>query len=84
MDKVDPQEFNNDCLPAVLVGHVLTRHGAAAKSPRSGARVSPHAGAKVSPDIFPRACAKIPRHDSISIRIQIFRASAPRIETAAG
>jgi len=66
-----------------LANHVLTRPGAAAKSPRSGARVSPH-GAKVSPDIFPRACAKIPRHDSIKIRIQIFRVGAQRIETAAG
>ena len=84
MDKVDPQEFNNDCLPAVLAGHVLTRPGAAAKSPRSVASVSPHAGDKVSPDIFPRVCAKIPRHNSINIRIHIFRASAPRIEAAAG
>ncbi|HKC88480.1 MAG TPA: hypothetical protein VKG02_21010 [Blastocatellia bacterium] len=83
MDKVDPQEFNNDCLPAVLAGHVLTLPGAAAKSPRSGARVSPHAGDKVSPDIFPRACAKIPPHYSIEIRIHTFRASAPRIEAAA-
>jgi hypothetical protein len=83
MDKVDPQEFNNDCLPAVLAGHVLTRPRAA-KSPRRSARVSPHAGDKVFPDIFLRACAKIPRLDSINIRIHIFRASAPRIETAAG
>ena len=84
MDKVDPQEFNNDCLPAVLAGHVLTLPGAAAKSPRSGARVSLHAGDKVSPDIFPRACAKIPHHNSIKIRIHVFRACAPRIEAAAG
>jgi hypothetical protein len=82
--KLFPQEFNNDCLPAVLAGHVLTRPGAAAKSPRSVAHVSLHAGDKVSPDISPRACAKIPRHNSIKIRIHIFRASAPRIEAAAG
>jgi hypothetical protein len=84
MDKVDPQEFNNDCLPAVLAGHVLTRPGAAAKSPRRGARVSPHAGDKVFPDIFSRDWAKIPQHSSINIRIQILRACAPRIEAAAG
>jgi len=84
MDKVDPQEFNNDRLPAVLAGHVLTRPGAAAKSPRSGARVSPQASAKVFSDIFPRACAQIPHHDSINIRIPIFRDGAPRIEAAAG
>ncbi len=84
MNKVDPQEFNNDCLPAVLAGHVLTLPGAAAKSPRSGARVSPHAGEKVYPDIFPRACAKIPPLDSINIRFHIFPAGAPRIKTAAG
>jgi hypothetical protein len=79
-----PQECNNDRLPTALASHVLIRPGAAAKSPRSGARVSPHAGAKVSPEIFPRACAKIPRHDSIKIRIHTFHASAPRIEAAAG
>jgi len=83
MDKVDPQEFNNDCLPAVLAGHFFTRPRAA-KSPRSVARIPPHAGDKVSPDIFPRACAKIPHHNSIKIGIHIFRACAPRIEAAAG
>ena len=84
MDKVDPQEFNNDCLPAVLAGHVLTRPGAAAKSPRSGASLPPHAGDKISPDIFPHDCAKIPHHNSINARIHNFRGSAPRIEAAAG
>jgi hypothetical protein len=82
--KLFPQECNNDCLPAVLAGHVLTRPGAATKSTRSGARVSPHAGAKAFPDIFTRACAKIPRNDSINIRIPLFRAGGPRIEAAAG
>jgi hypothetical protein len=67
-----------------LAGHVLTRPGAAAKSPRSGASISPQASDKVFTDIFPRACAQIPHHDSINIHIPIFRAGAPRIETAAG